>query len=229
MSDELIRHLPIIARRSSLVAPLSLIAHCSSLIALLFLAGVAHAACDSTPSCLQALEAAQTSLRTIDAHFTQTKTVSLLTEPIVSTGRFRFKRPDKVRLDIQTPQLATVLIDGRTVSLPGIDAEQMKDMSATPMIDLFTELGALLGGQVNQAMTHFQVHAQADGDGIAVTLTPTLPAWQRLYKRIDMTFGGHPLAIRTMRLDDALGDRLEIAMRDVQRNAELPDAIFTTP
>jgi hypothetical protein len=44
-----------------------------------------------------------------------------------------------------------------------------------------------------------------------------------------MSFGGQPLVIQRMRLDDALGDRLEIAMRDVQRNVELPDAIFTQP
>jgi outer membrane lipoprotein-sorting protein len=197
--------------------------------ALLLLAGAAHAACDSTPSCLQALEAAQTDLRSVDARFTQTKTVSLLNEPIVSTGRFRFKRPDKVRLDVETPQPTTILIDGRTVTIPGVSAEDMKGISATPMTDLFTELGALLGGQVNQAMTHFQVHAQAEGDGIAVTLRPTLPAWQRLYKSIAMSFGGQPLVIQRMRLDDALGDRLEIAMRDVQRNVELPDAIFKAP
>lgn len=230
MSDELRRSLRRIARRASLVAVLLLIAHRSSLIAFVVLiASVASAACDSTPACLQQLQAAQGDLRTLDARFTQTKHVSLLDEPIVSTGRFRFKRPDKVRLDIETPQAATVLIDGRNVSIPGVSAAGMKGMAATPMTAMFTELGALLGGDVNRAMTDFQVHAQADGDGIAVTLTPTRAEWQRLYKTIALSFAGQPLVIRGMRLDDALGDRLEIAMRDVQRNSELPDEIFTTP
>jgi len=193
-------------------------------------ARAATAACDSTPACLEQLEAAQSDLRTLNARFTQTKHVSLLNEPLVSTGRFRFKRPDKVRLDLETPQAATVLIDGRNVSIPGVSAADMQGMAATPMAAMFTELGALLGGQFERAQAHFQVEARAVADdGVAVLLTPTLPEWQRLFRTIGLTFAGRPLVINSMRLDDALGDRLEIEMRDVQRNIELPDAIFTTP
>ena len=219
------------AHRSSLVARRFRPTHRSSLIAhcwLLF-AGVAHAACDSTPTCLQQLGAAQTDLRTLNARFVQTKYVSLLNEPLISSGRFRFKRPDKVRLDIDMPQPATVLIDGRKVSLPGVDAADMQGMAATPMTAMFTELGALLGGQLDQAPAHFAIEARARDDQIVVTLTPTLPDWQRLFRTIGLTFAGQPLAISTMRLDDSLGDRLEIEMRDVQRNVELPDAIFAIP
>jgi outer membrane lipoprotein-sorting protein len=35
--------------------------------------------------------------------------------------------------------------------------------------------------------------------------------------------------VSSMRLDDALGDRLEVELRDVQRNVELPDALFAQP
>ncbi|MEO8603682.1 MAG: outer membrane lipoprotein carrier protein LolA [bacterium] len=230
MSDEGRR-----APTSSLVAypTASLVARRSSLVAVLFILlslGAASASCDSTPACLKQLEAAQGDLRTLDARFTQTKTVSLLNEPLVSTGRFRFKRPDKVRLDIEAPHAATVLIDGRKVSLPGVSAADMQGMASTPITAMFTELGALLGGQLNTAPAHFQVEARAaDGDGVAVTLTPTLPDWQRLFRTIGLSFAGQPLVIRSLRLDDTLGDRLEIEMRDVQRNVELPDAIFSRP
>lgn len=186
-------------------------------------------ACANTPACLQALDAAQEGLRTLDARFVQTKHVTLLEAPIVSSGRFRFKRPDKVRLDVEAPQPATILIDGRRVRIPGVPDADVAAMAATPMTAMFTELGALLGGQVRGALAEFQVHAAADGDGIAVRLNPMRPDWQRLFRSIDLTFAGQPLTVRTLRLDDALGDRLEIEMRDVRRNVELPDAVFTTP
>lgn len=186
-------------------------------------------ACANTPACLQALEDAQADLRTLDARFVQTKHVTLLEAPIVSRGRFRFQRPDKVRLDVESPQAAVILIDGRTVRLPGVAEADVAAMGATPMAAMFTELGALLGGQVRGTLAEFQVHAAATDDGIAVRLNPMRPEWQRLFRSIDLTFAGQPLTVRTLHLDDALGDRLEIEMRDVRRNVELPDAVFTTP
>jgi outer membrane lipoprotein-sorting protein len=197
---------------------------------LLLIAAPLSAACNSTPACLAQLEATQTDLHSLDARFTQTKHVALLDAPLISTGRFRFKRPDKVRLDIDSPQPATVLIDGRNVTIPGVSPADMQGMAATPMTAMFSELGALLGGQLAQASAHFRIEASAaPGDGVAVELTPTLPEWQKLYRSIGLTFAGQPLVIRSMRLDDALGDRLEIDLRDVQRNADLPDAIFSAP
>jgi outer membrane lipoprotein-sorting protein len=87
---------------------------------LVLLAAVpARAACDSTDSCLRAIEAAQADARTVSARFTQTKHLSLLDEPLVSSGRFMFRRPDRIRLDIESPRPATIVITGREISIPG--------------------------------------------------------------------------------------------------------------
>jgi outer membrane lipoprotein-sorting protein len=197
-----------------------------ALAALLLAPAARGAACDSTAACLQVLAAAQASTRTFDARFVQTKHVSLLDEPLVSTGRIRFRRPDHVRLDLETPQAATILIAARSVTVPGLAPSEQRAMEGSPMASMFTELGALFAGSLERAPAHFDVAARADGDAVRVTLSPTAPDYQRLFRTIALRFAGPEMIIQSMRLDDALGDRLEVELRDVRRNVELPDAVF---
>jgi outer membrane lipoprotein-sorting protein len=37
------------------------------------------------------------------------------------------------------------------------------------------------------------------------------------------------LVVRDIELEDALGDRLEISLRDVVRNGDVPDSVFAVP
>lgn len=199
------------------------------LLAVALTTGGAYAApCNSTTTCLAGVEAAQRDTTSLRARFVQTKHLSLLDEPLVSTGRFYFARPDRMRLDIEQPQPATVLINGRDISIPGLQAQEKQAMANSPMASMFAELGSLFAGSPAALQKHFTVSAAPVGDAVELTLVPTAPAWQKLYKTIVLRFGGAPLVIRSMRLDDSLGDRLEIEMRDVERNPTLPDSLFTT-
>lgn len=197
--------------------------------ALLFAAPAAAAPCETSDACLKVLAAAQTATRTVDARFVQTKHVSLLEAPLVSTGRFRFRRPDHVRLDIESPHPTTILIAGRRVTIPGLPASEQQALAGSPMTAMFTELGALFAGQLERAPGQFTVEATSAGDAIDVILTPTAPDFQRLFRSIALRFAGPQPVIRSMRLDEALGDRLEVELRDVRTNVELPDAIFAAP
>ena len=202
-----------------------------SLLALSLVHAVAaHAAdCTSTDSCLKAVDAAQAETRTVSARFTQTKHLSLLDEPLVATGRFVFKRPDRMRLDIESPRPATILIDGRQISVPGISDSDRQQLAMSPMAAMFTELGAMFAGSPSALRPHFAVVAEPVDGGILVTLTPTMPEWQRLFRTIRMRFTGPELVIGAMQLDDPLGDRLDIVMSDVRRNQDVPDSVFAAP
>jgi outer membrane lipoprotein-sorting protein len=199
------------------------------IVAVAVRAAAAYGACDTTDSCLRAIEHAQADTQTIDARFTQTKTVSLLNEPVISTGRFLFKRPDCMRLEIESPRPATIIINGRDISIPGISTSEQQQLSTAPMAAMFVELGAMFSGSPAALRRHFEVAAQSTDGSIDVTLTPTLAEWQKLFRTIRLRFSEPDFVVSSMRLDDALGDHLEIAMRDVHRNAELPENAFQLP
>lgn len=201
------------------------------LLAILFAAALwwprsSFAACTSTDSCLQAVAAAQADTRTIEADFVQVKYLDLLEEPMVSSGRFAFKEPDHVRLDIESPEAATILINGRDVRIPGMTAQQEKAMGSAPIGALFGQLARIFRGDVEGLREDFEVTAQADGEGARIHLVPLRADWKKAFHSIDLRFADGLTHVEKMRLEDQLGDHLEVTLRNVRRNRELPDAHF---
>ncbi len=196
----------------------------------LAVAARAFAECTSTEACLRAIEAAQQETRTIEADFVQVKHLSLLDEPLTSSGRFVFKRPDRIRLQIDQPQPTTIVINGKDVNIPSLvnlPASEKQAITMAPIAAMFTQLGAIFTGSTRALQEGFEVAArQADADMIEVKLRPRLAAWQRLFRSIEIRFGGVDLMAQWLRLEDGFGDQLDITLRNVQRNRDVPDALF---
>jgi len=192
--------------------------------ALWLLLAAAHAPaapCASTDACLRMLEAAQRDLHSFTADFEQVKHVSLLDEPLTSSGRFSFTRPDRITLRIDQPQPATVIINGKDVQIPNLPEQERQAMAMVPVADMFTRLGAILSGSARALQDGFDVTAAADPEGhdtIRMHLVPRLDAWKRMFRGIDVVFAGSDLVPQAIRIEDGFGDRLEITLRNVQRN-----------
>jgi outer membrane lipoprotein-sorting protein len=184
------------------------------------------AACTSTESCLQAIAAAQRDTRTIEADFVQVKHLGLLEEPLISAGRFAFKQPDRVRLDVSKPEPATILIDGRNVRIPGLTEQQQKAVGMAPIGAMFGQLAKIFRGDVEELRKDFDVTAEAENGSVRVRLVPRRADWKRAFRSIDLRFAAELTHLDMLRLEDELGDSLEVTLRNVRRNRDLPDAFF---
>lgn len=182
--------------------------------------------CDSTAACLRLLEAAQRQTRTITADFVQVKHLSLLDEPLVSSGRFVFKWPDRMLLQVERPQPATVVVNGSEVQIPNLPERERQAVAMAPIAAMFTHLGAIFTGSVQGLGEGVEVVAAPDGAAVVVKLVPRQEKWQRWFRALEIRFAGRELVAETIRLEDGFGDRLEITLRNVQRNADVPDALF---
>jgi outer membrane lipoprotein-sorting protein len=191
--------------------------------------GAAGAVCTSTDSCLRVIEAAQRDTRTMSADFVQVKHVSLLNEPLESTGHLVFKRPDRILLKIDTPRPATIVVSGRDVRIPHLSERDRQALAMAPMVDMFAQLGAIFTGATDKLREGFAASAQEEGDAIRVQLVPRQAAWKQRFRTIELRFAGAERVAQVIRLEDALGDNLEITLHNVQRNVEVPDSTFELP
>ena len=214
-----------VARRCGVAAVL--IAVAVSLLAVA--ASASWAACATTAACLQRIEAAQRQTRTLTARFVQTKHLSLLDEPLVSTGRLVFKAPDQVLWQVETPQAATVLIRGREVHIPNLPERDRQALAMAPVGNMFAELGRLFAGSLQGLEASFAADASDEGDAVRVTLVPRKESWQRAFRVMTIRFAEPELLARDIQLEDALGDRLQITLSNVVRNGDVPDSIFAVP
>lgn len=183
--------------------------------------------CASTTECVQAVQRAQGDTRTLSADFVQVKHLSLLEEPIVCSGHLLLKRPDHVLLRIDKPQPATVRINNGQLDIPSLPERERQAVAMAPMAGRIGDLGAIFSGSVEGLEKKFDVTAGAEGDAIAVRLVPRDESLKQMFRTIELRFDGPQLLIHQIRLEDALGDHLEITLDHVQRNIDIPDSVFT--
>lgn len=195
--------------------------------AALLAASAAWAVCDSTDACLRLIENGQRSTRSLAARFEQTKHLSLLAEPLVSRGRFAFKRPDQILWQIDDPPF-TVRIDGQGIHLPDRAGARAEVAQLAPFSAILHELSGVFTGSLTSVRTSFDVQAQGDATAITVRLVPRDAQRQRMFRSVDVSFAPPDMVVKTMRLEEALGDSLEIVFSDVHRNDAVADAACKT-
>jgi len=191
----------------------------------LLLRAAAWATCHDTDTCLRAVEARQQSTHSLAARFEQTKYLSLMTEPLVSRGRFAFKQPDQVLWEVDDPHIV-VRIDAEGVHLPNLPNAEAELAALTPFSAMLRELSGVFTGSLSHVRDSFDVSASGDDAGIRVHLTPRRSEWQRMFRAVDLQFAAPDLVMKTIRIDEALGDRLEIVFLDVHRNDDVANAAF---
>lgn len=188
----------------------------------------ASAVCESTDACLRAIEASQRETRALAARFEQTKHLSLMSQPLVTRGRFAFKAPDEVLWQIDDPKV-TVRIDQRGVHLPDLPAAEAEMASLGPFSEMMRELSGLFRGSLATVQRSFDVTATGDTAGIRVHLVPRSPQWQGMFRSIDLTFAAPDLVMQAIHIEESLGDSLDIVFSDVHRNDGVANAAMGVP
>lgn len=176
----------------------------------------ASAACSDSTACLREIGAAQKQVRSLSARFVQTKHLALLEEPIVSTGTFAFKHPDQVLWKIDEPAFE-VRINGAKIQLPEGVEPGMRSMP--PGLEgLLGAMSAVFTGDIDAASRRFNMEAKEEGGDVVVRMSPKESADRRLLGDMRLNFARPDLVLRTMHLEEAVGDSLDIEFRDTHRN-----------
>lgn len=176
-------------------------------------ASAPDAGCGSPQQCFARMAEAQRGVSRIHAAFRQTKHVALLAEPLVSTGRFSFERPDRVRWEMVTPEPLVIEISGGALRAgpPGAVA----DVDGGPAVGLFRDLGGLFTGAADYAGEQ-RFALSAGGSPWSVVLTPRDPSVARVIGAIDVTLDPTTGGPRRVAIAERSGDRTEIELLDVQ-------------
>jgi outer membrane lipoprotein-sorting protein len=91
---------------------------------------------------------------------------------------------------------------------------------------MFGQLAKIFSGDIEALRKDFDVTAQADGTGAQVRLVPRRADWRKAFRSIDLRFAAELSHLESLRLEDELGDSLEVTLRNVRRNRDLSDALF---
>lgn len=153
------------------------------------------------------LMASLAEVRSDKARFVEKGFVSLLKEPVESSGTLSYERPDKVEKRTEKPRPESLRVEGDKLTLTQADGTvRSVSLSSMPEIEAYVEsIRATLAGDLPALRHFYNVALEGVRDGWTLQLTPLGPDVREMVRLI--VISGHQNRIGEVAIYQADGDR----------------------
>lgn len=168
-----------------------------------------------------------TKINSISSNFRQEKTLTALTETIVSNGVFNFKRANKVRMEYKKPFAYMMVMNG--------DKMLVKDEGHSNTVNLKSNK---LFQQVNKIVIDCVQGTILDSKDFTskvfespkeflLEMTPTSKALRGFFQTIVLIVEKKDYSVSSIKMNEPSGDTTIITFTEKQINVPVSDAIFS--
>jgi len=172
-------------------------------------------------------------IKSIETAFVQTRTLKILTKPLVSRGIMAFRRPNDLRWEYQSP-LQTLLVakGGDIHRLIKHDNTWVADASGRmeAMKVVLGEINLWLDGDFSSSKTFRPELQQAKaGQAAHVALIPLDPSLAKIISRITIALGEKPGTVNAIDIFEEGEGVTHIAFENARFDQTIPDHRFEPP
>ena len=176
---------------------------------------------------------AASNIKSIETDFVQTRTLKILTKPLVSRGIMAFRRPNDLRWEYQSP-LETLLVakGGNVHRLIKHGSTWVADASARleAMKIVLDEINLWLDGNFSSSKTFRpELHPAQAGRAAHVELIPGDPSLGKIIARISINFGERPGTVSSIDIHEEGAGVTHIAFENSRFDQNIPDQRFEPP
>ena len=164
-------------------------------------------------------------LKTLRAEFTDRKRIALLEEPLVSSGRIAYQRPDRIRQVTERPAHQTIVIAGSRVTVV------QHDLGREESLDLGTNAVAkavvgnillVLGGRLDELSRQYRCTGTEEEDLVRLRLVPLKEPMSTVIREMDVVIAPDA-KIRQVTLHEVGGDSSEMTFTNVVTDKPFTD------
>lgn len=138
--------------------------------------------------------------------FTETKTLAMLSKPLVLTGTLSYARPDRVEKHVLTPYEEHLTVQGDQLTLMNKDGTKRVGVKSHPLIWSFVEaIRASLAGDVASLRRFYHIKVEGTQRDWLLILRPLDPQAAPYLTSIRMKGHGNRLAV--VEIHETGGDR----------------------
>lgn len=170
--------------------------------------------------------AASQKTNTIKSDFVQEKNLALLSEKIVSKGKFWFKKENLVRMEYTQPFQYLMVINGTNVY---IKDSQKENKISTKSNKLFQQINKVIvdcvkGGALESK--DFTTKLFEGNNAFLAELTPVNKQMKSMFKDINIYIDKKEYAVSKIEMHEPSGDNTVITFSNRELNTNLADALF---
>ncbi|SDQ90078.1 Outer membrane lipoprotein-sorting protein [Burkholderia orbicola] len=186
--------------------------------AAIVLAVPAHAADTGSTWTLDRLMSTLAQHKSGRATFTETKTLSIATQPVESSGELMFVAPDHLEKHTLSPKPEHLVVDGDMLTVERNNRKYTLALARYPELGAFIDsIRATLAGNRFALERVYKVALSGRGDDWTLTLTPLDSRMLKVVNTI--TLDGTRDVLRSVAIRQADGDRSVMRLQPVAANA----------
>ncbi len=166
------------------------------------------------------------STQTIKSDFIQEKELSLLSEKIISKGKFWFKKDNKVRMEYQQPFQYLMIINQNNIYIK--DGEKESKIS-TRSNKLFQQINQIMLDCIQGTVLNnpdYKINSFENSQSFLIELSPSAKALREFFKNINIFVSKKDYSVVKLELYEQSGDKTVINYLNKELNTTLPDALF---
>ena len=164
--------------------------------------------------------------QSIKSDFVQEKNLSMLSEKIVSKGKFWFKKESQVRMEYNNPFQYLMIINKDKVY---VKDGQKENRLSSKSNKLFQQINRIMvdcmqGTALNNP--DFKTRLFESKSAYLVELSPVSKGLKDMFKVIIVYIDKNNYAVNSLEMHEPSGDNTTIRFINKELNASLPDALF---
>ncbi len=179
-------------------------------------------------SFIRSFNEASSRITTIESNFTQEKNLSLLTEKVISKGKFYFKKENLLRWEYTAPYAYLIIFRDSRVLIRDNEKESTID---TRENKVFSEINSIILGSVKGTLfsdaKRFSPAFFESPSQYLVRLTPLSPQLKEYLSEIRIFFDRKDMTVTMLEMQELSGDYTRISFENKKINATIPDEKFT--
>ncbi len=162
----------------------------------------------------------------IQADFIQEKSLTMLSEKIISNGRFQFRKNDKLRMEYLHPYTYLMILNGGKIYIKDGQKENTMSAGSNPVLK---QVNQILIECVSGSMLDnpdFQSRIFESSGSWLIEFTPLGKNLKELYKNINIVLDKKDFTASSIGMYDVSGDKTIIRFQNKELNAQIPESVF---
>jgi outer membrane lipoprotein-sorting protein len=165
-------------------------------------------------------------INTIASNFTQEKILTALTEKIVSTGTFKFKRSNKVRLQYTKPFTYLMIMSGDKMKVKDDQKETQVNIRSNK---LFQQINRIMIDCIQGTILDskdFSTRVFQNEKGFLLEMTPATKSLKEFFSNIVLKIERVDYSVSSIEMNEPSGDQTIMTFTDKKINVPIEDAVF---
>ena len=178
----------------------------------------------------QKFSVASQKITTIEAGFIQEKNLSILSEKIISHGKFLFRKENKLRWEYSTPFRYLIILNNGKIFIQDEERKTKIDIRSNK---LFAEINEIIIGSVQGNLFNdekkFTASFFESKRNYLVTLKPLTSKLKEFLSEIRLYLDTADFSVIRLEMHESSGDFTGIDFTGKKMNLPIPDEQFRTP